>query len=50
MDYEPVLQGRGEQARDLLAAPGPVTLAEGIALALLTGDIMPPVADTAEGE
>lgn len=30
MDFEPVLQAdRGEQAREILAAPGPVTLAEG---------------------
>jgi len=42
MTFEPVLQDRGEQARALLSAPGPVTAAEALALALLNGDIVPP--------
>lgn len=49
MDFEPVLQvDRGEQAREILAAPGPVTFAEAMALALLTGAIFPPASEADE--
>jgi len=42
MTFESVIQDRGEQAKALLSAPGPVTAAEALALALLNGDIVPP--------
>jgi hypothetical protein len=50
MTFEPVLQDRGERARELLAAPGPVTAAEALALAVLIGDIIPPAERDSDGQ
>lgn len=48
---EPVLQpDRGEKARAILAAPGLVTLAEAIALAVLAGAILPPTTREEAGD
>ena len=39
---QPVLQDRGEAAKELLSAPGTVTGAEALALAVLCGEIPTP--------
>jgi hypothetical protein len=45
----PVLTDHGQQAIDALSAPGPVSAAEVLALAVLLGELQAPVVNDEEG-
>jgi hypothetical protein len=46
---KPALEERGREALRILSRPGPITLAEGLAKALLEGAIQPPTEPMTHG-